>query len=138
MKHADVCPCQKCRGCSVPIWPSNSANELLYGMQILFSQDNHSHDQVLHENTYNLPLRVPENEGRPPFSFCNATSGRVETAPYSKDTVLHVNWVPYRLQDNLNTPWGSDSDIYFQDVAPAEQYNRYQDWLDVNARDKST
>lgn len=123
----------KCHACNVPIWPSNTTNELLHGMQILFSQDNHNHDQVLHEQTYNLPLLVPQNQVRPPFSYCDGTSGRVLTAPYSTDNVQHSNWVPSRLLTNVNTPIGSDSNIYFDKVKPAGQYTQWMDWLDVNA-----
>ena len=125
---------KSCHACNVPVWPSNTTNELLHGMQILFSRDNHNHDQVLHEETYNLPLLVPQNQVRPPFTFCNGHSGQVEAAPFSRENVQHSNWVPSRLLTNVNTPIGSDANIYFDKVAPAGQYTRWMDWLDVNAR----
>lgn len=106
-------------------------------MQRLFSQDNHNHDQVLHEKTYNLPLLIPENQVKPPFIFHNATSGKLEAAPYSTENVMHTSWVPFRLGTNLNTPWGSDADIYFEKVKPAGEFNNYLDWLDKNADKKS-
>lgn len=130
-------------GCSQsrcqPIWPSNTSNELLYNMQRLFSRDNHNHDQVLGEQTYNLPLLLPENQA--PFKYVNSLTGQVEAAPYSTDNIMHVSWVPYRLGTNLNTPWGSDSDIYFDkvpEVTPSAPisgagYSAWKDWLDVNA-----
>jgi len=113
-----------------PIWPSNTSNELLYNMQRLFSRDNHNHDQVLNEKTLNLPLMLPENRGKPPFNFVNATTGQVTYAPYSTDNVMHQEWQKYRLRTNVNPPHGSDSDIYFDQVPPAGQNTRYLDWLD--------
>ena len=123
--------------CNSPVWPSNTGNELLYDMQILFSQDNHNHDQVLHEETFNLPLLLPENQVRPPFQFCNATSGRVERAPFSRDNIMHTHWQQSRLATNINTPFGSDSNIYFDKVLPAGLNDKWLDWLDVNARTAS-
>lgn len=123
-----------------PIWPSNTSNELLYSMQRLFSRDNHNHDQVLGERTYNLPLLIPQNQLPPatPFAYvqgatrAGGTAGQVVIAPYSTDNIMHTSWVPYRLGTNLNTPIGSDSDIYFDKVKPAGEYKKWQDWLDTN------
>jgi len=106
-------------------------------MQRLFSRDNHNHDQVLHEKTYNLPLLIPENQVRPPFIFHNAKTGKLDAAPYSTDNTMHTSWVPYRLGTNLNTPWGSDSNIYFNKVNPAGQHHKFLDWLDKNAMQKT-
>jgi hypothetical protein len=102
-------------------------------MQRLFSRDNHNHDQVLGERTYNLPLDLPHNHDRAPFQYVNSTTGQVETAPFSTDNVMHTSWEPYRLGTNLNTPWGSDSDIYFDKVKPAGQYKKWKDWLDTQS-----
>lgn len=123
----------KCGGCPQPVWPSNTSNELLHGMQVLFSRDNHNHDQVLNERTYNLPLNIPQNHQQPGFSYCNAGNGQVNVAPYSSDNIMHVDWVPTRLATNVNMPWGSDADIYFDKVQAPPRYTAWKDWLDVNA-----
>lgn len=115
-----------------PIWPSNSGNELLYGMQMLFSRDDHNHNQVIDEHTYNLPLLLPENLKKPPVTYINGYSGKFQQAPFSTDNVMHQNWVPFRLESNVNTPFGSDSAIYFQGVPRAEVFTKYKDWLDVH------
>jgi hypothetical protein len=106
-------------------------------MQQLFSRDNHNHDQVLNEQTFNLPLLLPENQAKPKFQYVNSQTGVVEEAPYSTDNIMHVSWVPYRLGTNLNTPSGSDSNIYFDKVQPAGQYSAWKDWLDTHAHTRA-
>lgn len=113
-----------------PIWPSNSGNELLYSQQRLFSQDNHNHDQVLGEHTYNLPLAVPQNLNKPPVLYVNGYSGKIRSAPFSSDNQMHQDWVPFRLYTNVNTPFGSDSNLFFQGVKSADTYTGFKDWLD--------
>lgn len=125
-----------------PIWPSNTSNELLYSMQRLFSRDNHNHDQVLGEHTYNLPLMLPQNQAQiaktGPFQYVDGHSGRVLVAPYSTDNIMHSSWVPFRLETNLSTPTGSDSDIYFDKVKPAGGYRKWQDWLDTGSNTRQS
>ena len=116
-----------------PVWPSNSPNELLYYNQRLFNRDNHNHDQVLGEKTFNLPLMLPENQARAPFTYCNGTTGEMKVAPYSTDNIMHQNWKPFRMLTNVNIPYGSDANIYFEDVPPAEVNTNYLDWLDKNS-----
>lgn len=124
-----------------PIWPGNSPNEFLYSHQNLFNRDAHNHSEVIGEQTYGLPLMVPGNAGKS-FEFVNQYTGQVQTAPFSTDNTMHTNWVPYRLGTNLNTHFGSDSAIYFNNTitpkgeafyegTPAEVgYRKWQDWLD--------
>lgn len=117
--------------CGRRIWPSNTTNEILYGQQRLFNVSNHNHDQVLGEKRYNLPLMIPENQAKAPFQYCSGDPANpVMTAPYSSDNVMHTQWEWSRLGTNLNTPWGSDSNIYFDQVPPAGQFNAWKDWLD--------
>jgi hypothetical protein len=101
-------------------------------MQMLFSRDDHNHNQVIDEHTYNLPLLVPENMEKAPVVYINGYTGQFKQAPFSTDNSMHTNWVPFRLESNVNTPFGSDSNIYFQGVARPEVYNKYKDWLDVH------
>lgn len=143
-----------------PIWPSNTGNEVLHYHQNLFNRDTHNHSEVLHEQIYGLPYDVPANRSligssktgsqneQGAFRFVNASTGQVQTAPFSTENAMHTDWVPYRLGVNLNTHVGSDSDIYFQGtINPAVQqnspiggfyegtpaqvgYNAWMDWLD--------
>uniref|UniRef100_A0A6C0BM39 Uncharacterized protein n=1 Tax=viral metagenome TaxID=1070528 RepID=A0A6C0BM39_9ZZZZ len=102
-------------------------------MQRLFSRDNHNHDQVLGEHTMNLPLLLPENQTKPPFTYVNAATGQINRAPYSTDNVMHQEWHKYRLGTNLTPPRGSDSDIYFDQVPEHPIALRGMDWLDTLA-----
>lgn len=143
--------CPKGRGTcgpqnEIPIWPSNTGNELLYRNQRLFNRDNHNHTEVLGEEYFGLPFMVPQNQHRRP-TYINEQTGQRQTVPYSTDNVMHTDWVPYRLGTNLNTPIGSDSAIYFQNTIPGvpntydmyegtptqHGYTKWQDWLDTAA-----
>ena len=73
----------------------------------------------------------------PPLVINEAT-GKVQRVPWSTDNQMHLDWVQTRLQTNVNTPIGSDSNIYFgpgSDIfyqgTPAENgYGKWKDWLD--------
>lgn len=126
----------------LPIWPSNTGNELLYATQRLFSRDDHNHTEVLGERYYGLPFLVPENQRRPPAKYVDASTGEVREAPFSSDNVMHTDWVPYRLNHNTSTPFGSDSDIFYRGALPGggskfyegtpaqNGHTQWKDWLD--------